>query len=80
MKAIKFILLIIMAVIMSGCVVTTKPDLTTMTILNERLSNIEKEVKKRPSQPRNDKLKVRKLTESLKDFMLLMMDYLGDKK
>jgi len=85
----KALLVIGIAIMFSGCISTTatRPSIQTMEILNERLSNIEKELNTRPPRvvQEEEKKKVlgiysrRKLTDSQKEFIELMMEYLEKK-
>ena len=62
----------------SSCSITTKPSISTMEILNDRLSNIENEIKVKPKVNIKINNKKDSLTEPQKEFIKFMMDYLGD--
>ena len=73
----KMLTMIVIALLMSGCAITTRPSVVTMEILNKRLSNIEKAIKVKPTVKGWGQ---ETLTVSQREFIEQMMDYLGRKK
>ncbi len=74
---IKTIIITFMAFIASSCTMTRQPDILTMDILNERLSNIEKELNTRSPMVK-EKIKEKGLTKAQKECIKLIIKQLGE--
>ena len=76
--------IVLMAVLMSGCTITNRPSIDTMTLLNERLTNIEKSIENRPrslpAEAEGRTFRRPKLNTSQREFIEVMMDYLGEQR